>query len=413
MRSKLKSPLFIIFVTIFFDLLGFGVIIPVLPSLFADPSSQFFMLASGVSVQTGYILTGLLVGLFFLGQFFASPILGELSDQHGRKKIIIISLIGTLAAQILMGTSIAIKSVALLFVTRLIHGFVTAIIPVAQATIADITPPAERAKNFGLIGAAFGLGFIVGPFIGGILSDHTLSPYFGASTPFWFASILAIINIIFVSRFFKETHLVRTKKPLELARGIKNIMRAYRMPTLRPLFLTSFFYNAGFTFYTTFAGIFLFDHFGFTSQSIGIYFAYVGVWIAITQGFLIRRATRRWNERTILEKSILGTAIFVILQTLTGAPWELFLITPFFSISNGFTMSNLSGLLSRSAPKEAQGEIMGIASSINAVASMIPPVLSGFVAAALSPSSPLIVAGLLCAIAWAIFVSTQTSTKTS
>jgi DHA1 family tetracycline resistance protein-like MFS transporter len=411
MRAKLQSPLFIIFLTIFFDLLGFGVIIPILPSLFADPSSQFFMLGNGVSVQIGYILTGLLTGLFFFAQFFAAPVLGELSDQHGRKKIIFLSLVGTLVAQILMGTSIAIKSTALLFATRFAHGFMTAIIPVAQATIADITPPAERAKNFGLIGAAFGLGFIVGPFLGGILSDHTLSPYFGASTPFWFASILAIINLVFVARFFKETHSTRTKRPIEWTRGIKNIMRAYNMPTLRPLFLTSFFYNAGFTFYTTFAGIFLFDHFGFTGKSIGLYFAYVGLWIAITQGFLIRKATRRWNERTILEKSMLGTAIFAVLQTLTGAPWELFLITPFFSISNGFTMSNLSGLLSRSAPKEAQGEIMGIASSMNAIASMIPPVLSGFVAAALSPSSPLIVAGLLCAIAWAIFVTTKTSAK--
>ena len=185
MRATLKSPLFIIFLTIFFDLLGFGVIIPVLPSLFADPASPFFMLGTGVSIQTGYILTGLLTGIFFLGQFFASPVLGELSDQYGRKKIILVSLVGTLTIQLLMGTSIAIKSTALLFATRFLHGFITALIPVAQATIADITPPADRAKNFGLIGAAFGLGFIVGPVVGGILSDHTLSPYFGASTP-WF-----------------------------------------------------------------------------------------------------------------------------------------------------------------------------------------------------------------------------------
>lgn len=405
MRKRLTGPLGILFITVFLDLLGFGVIIPILPSLFADPTSPFFMLPSGVTVETGYILTGLLTGLFFFAQFFAAPIFGELSDQYGRKKIILFSLWGTLLMQLAMGTSIAIKSIALLFITRFLHGFITALFPVAQATIADVTPPAERAKNFGLIGAAFGLGFIIGPFIGGILSDHTLSPYFGAATPFWFAAILAVLNIIFVMRFFKETHHTRTLRPLEWTRGIKNIVRAYQMPTLRPIFATSFFYNAGFTFYSTFSGIFLFDHFGFTSKSIGIYFAYVGIWIAFTQGFLIRKATRRWNERTILEKSMLGTAVFLVLQTLTNAPWELYLITPFFSIANGFTMSNLSGLLSRTAPKETQGEIMGIASSINALASMIPPVLSGFVAAALTPSSPLIVAALLCAIAWWIFIT--------
>lgn len=407
MLARLKSPLGVLFITIFLDLLGFGIIIPVLPSLFADPDSPFFMLAEGVSIETGYIMTGLLTGLFFLGQFFAAPVLGELSDQYGRKKIILISLVGTLFAQLTMGTSIAVKSVALLFATRFIHGFLTALLPVAQATIADVTTPVERAKNFGLIGAAFGLGFIIGPLIGGILSDHTLAPYFGAATPFWFAAFLAVINIVFVLRFFKETHLVRTRRPLAWMRGIKNIMHALSMPNLRPLFLVSFFYNAGFAFYTTFAGIFLFDHFGFTSKGIGLYFTYVGLWIAFTQGFLIRKATRRWNERTILEKSMLGTAVFVVLQTLTGAPWELFLITPFFSISNGFTMANLSGLLSRTAPRETQGEVMGIASSVNAVASMIPPVLSGFVAAALSPSSPLIMAGLLCATAWWIFFSTK------
>ena len=404
MITRLKSPLGILFITIFLDLLGFGIIIPVLPFLFADPTSPFFMLPQGVSVKTGYILMGILTSLYFFGQFFAAPILGQLSDRYGRKKVLILSIAGSITAQILMGVSIMLKSVALLFFTRLLNGVMTAIIPVSQAAIADITPPAERAKNFGLIGAAFGLGFIIGPFIGGVLSDHTLSPLFGATVPFWFAATLAMFNIFFVARFFKETHLVRTPKKFQWSRSINNIVRAYGMRELRPLFTASFFYTAGFTFYTTFVGIFLLDHFGFTSKSIGLYFTYVGIWIAFTQGFLIRKATKRWNERTILEKSMLASAIFLILQVLTGAPWELLLITPFFSIANGFSMVNLSGLLSRSVPKETQGEILGISASINALASMIPPILSGFVAAALSPSSPLIVAALLIVCGWGVFV---------
>ncbi len=404
MLSRLKSPLGILFVTIFIDLLGFGIIIPVIPFLFADPTSPYFMLPAGVTVKTGYILMGVLTSLYFFGQFFAAPILGELSDRYGRKKIILFSIAGSIISQLLMGTSIMIKSVGLLLFTRLLNGVMTAIIPVSQAAIADITPPAERAKNFGLIGAAFGLGFIFGPLIGGILSDHTLSPYFGATTPFWFAAVLAVFNLFFVARFFKETHLVRTPRALHFGQSITNIIRAYGLRELRPLFATSFFYTAGFTFYITFVGIFLIDHFGFTSKSVGLYFTYIGLWIAFTQGFLIRKATKKWNERTILEKSMLASAIFLVLQVFTGAPWELLLITPFFSIANGFTMTNLSGLLSRSVPKETQGEILGISASINALASMIPPLIAGFVAAALTSSSPLIVAGLLMACGWVIFM---------
>lgn len=407
MRAKLRSPLFILFITIFFDLLGFGILIPIVPSLLADPSSGAFLLTESASIETGYILMGLLLGLFFVGQFFMSPILGELSDRFGRKKILLVSITGSAISYLIFGFGIMMKSVYILFLGRAVNALTSSIIAVSQATISDISTDSMRTKNFGLIGAAFGLGFLIGPFLGGTLSNPNIVSWFGPTTPFWFVSILACMNAISVALFLPETNKHLAHRPITLTRSIRNIYRAFHMRELRALFATNFFLQAGFTFFTTFFGVFLITRYGFSQQAIGNYFAYIGLWIIVSQGFLLRLVPQNVSSKAILRVSLISVSIFILLQYFTGAWWELLFIVPFIAVANGFSDANIQSIISRTASQSAQGETFGINASIQSLARAIPPLISGFVAAIISPSSPLVISSILIFIAWGIFMVTH------
>ncbi|MGZ4893714.1 MAG: MFS transporter, partial [Halobacteriota archaeon] len=197
-QDQSGHPLFVILSIVFLDLVGVGILIPIVPVLLAGPSSPYYILPAGYTVQQGYILLGWLVAIYPLFQFLAAPILGQLSDKYGRKKVLGVSLAGTSVSYVVFAIGIITQNLPLLFVARAFDGITGGNIPVAQAVVADITPPRERAKNFGLIGAAFGLGFIIGPYIGGKLSDPSVVSWFNAAVPFWFAAILAVVNIVLV-----------------------------------------------------------------------------------------------------------------------------------------------------------------------------------------------------------------------
>ncbi|MEK7460197.1 MAG: MFS transporter [Patescibacteria group bacterium] len=404
MNDPHKNTLSLIFVTIFIDLIGFGMLIPVVPTLLANPESPFFLLSINTPVEQGYILIGLLTGLYFFGQFISTPILGDLSDKYGRKKIIMLSIIGSMFSFILFAIGIFAKSITLLFIARGLNGFTSGIVSVSQAAITDFTPPHLRSKNFGVIGAAYGIGFIIGPFLGGVLSNPELVSWFAPSTPFLFAAFLAFLNFLSVYYFLPETNLSRTTAPLRWSQSIKNIISAYGMKEIRPLIVTNFFYNAGFAFFTTFLGVFLIVKFGFNQSAIGYYFAFVGVCMAISQTVILPRVVKRFAEAKVFNVAILATALFTLAHLTVSVWWGLLLIVPFFAVANGLANVTITVLVSQSVRKEVQGQILGINTSVNALALMIPSLFGGFVAASISPESPVLFGGLLIFVAWVIFV---------
>ena len=402
-NNKKRNPLIILIFTVFVDMIGFGILIPIIPLLFADPKSAFYLLPAGTPISMGLILLGLLVAIYPLMQFFATPILGQLSDRYGRKKILAISLFGTCLSYLLFAYGIFTHNVALLFFSRALDGITGGNISVAQAAIADITPAKDRAKNFGLIGAAFGLGFILGPFLGGILSNPKILPWFIDVTPFLFAAGLSLINVISVLLFLPET--LKHKKEYKLAwtRSIHNIVRAFVSKNLRVLFIVLFLFQAGFTFFTTFFSVYLINKFGFDQSSIGNFFAYLGLWIVFTQAVITRRLTGKFQARDILKVSFFAMGIIILLYLLPNQWYWLLVIAPFFAISNGITQAFSIGLVSSSVDDSVQGETLGISSSVQALAQTIPPIIAGFIAA-MSPTLPIIVASGLTLIAWAIFM---------
>lgn len=420
MKKILNNQLTIIIFTIFLDALGFGILIPIVPLLLADPASNFYILAAGTSVSSGYILLGLITAIFPLMQLFSTSILGQLSDKFGRKPILMYTLFGTCLSYGLFAFGISIKNIPLLFFARALAGVTSGNLSVAQASIADVTKPQDRAKNFGLIGAAFGLGFIIGPFLGGKLSDPKLFSFFNPTIPFYFAALMSLINALSVKFNFRETNQYLNGQALsfgnkhphvEWGKALSNLLKAFQIENLRFLYLTNFIFFSGFTFFVTFISVYLIKKFQFTQGHIGDFFSFMGLWIAFTQAVITRRLAKYFNERQVLRFTILFDGVFIGLMYFAQSWWMLYLIAPFVAICNGLSFANLTGLISRSADQKIQGEILGINASVQALAQLIPPILSGFIAASFTPETPLIVASVVIIFAGVLFISLYHPTK--
>jgi len=403
MKFKIK-PLWVIFFTIFVDLLGFGILVPVIPLLLADPQSSYYLLPKSVPLSQGYILLGFLTAIFSIMQFLAAPILGQLSDRWGRKKIIAFSLSGTTISYFVFAIGIITKNIPLLFISRGFDGITAGAIAAAQAAIADITPPEKRVKNFGLMSAAFGLGFIAGPFIGGRLSDPTLVSWFNAATPFWFAGILSFLNVISIIFFFPETLKSFSENArIYLARSVGNILKGLSLSKYRTIFLTIFLYTSGFAFFITLFNVYLIEKFSFTQRNIGDFFAYLGIWGIITQAVIVGFIAKKFKEQAVIRIGIIMTGLFVLLFFIPSVWTCLLFITPLFAIFNGLAGTNIIALLSKTANEKIQGRVMGINASVQALAFSFPPIFSGFVAAKFNPGASILASSIIIIFSGLVF----------
>ncbi len=371
MRQKNILP--ILFSTLLLDMIGVGMLIPVIPSLFTDPTSSSFML-QGYSVSAQYIVAGLVTALFGFMQFLAAPFLGELSDLYGRKKLLAIG-VGMLAiANLVFAAGIALGSLMILLASRIIAGIAGANFSIAQAAIADVTAPENRAKNFGLIGAAFGLGFVFGPLIGGWLSSATGSP----AVPFIFAGILGIVNLLLVTFIFPETHPTRaSNKKLSLVKAFHNIADAWNDVGVRPIYLVGFLSMLGFSFFTSFIAVFLVHRFQFTQAMTGTYFAFVGVWVIFAQAVVVRFVSARYSERKILTWALPALAAVIAIYPLVPSVIYLYLTMPIMAAAFGLINTSVPSLVSKGVSAEKQGTALGINGSLQALTSGIAPLIAG------------------------------------
>lgn len=404
-KSNPRRAMPVILFAIFLDLVSYGILVPVVPQLFANPASPYYVLSTSTPLSYGYILLGFLIAIFPIIQFFSAPILGQYSDIHGRRRVLTLALGGTAVSFVIFALGIMTKSLSLLFISRAIGGVVGGNISVAQAAIADITKPSERAKHFGLIGAAYGVGFIIGPVLGGILSDSHLVSWFTIATPFWVAAGLSAVNALLVYTLMGETRLSEKESVISWGKAIRDIIHAYGMKRLRSIFITNFFFNAGITFIATFFSVYLIDRFNMTQLGIGYYIGYAGIWIVISQAVFVPLLSRRYEEVTLLRWSlILGTVgifAFYLPYTIAG----LLIAGACFALANGISMALLPSLASRRASANIQGEILGINTSIQALAQVTPPILAGYLAAIIAPAAPVYIAGATVGMAWIIFIA--------
>jgi DHA1 family tetracycline resistance protein-like MFS transporter len=362
----------VVMLALFIDSMGIGIIIPVAP--------QLIMELSGLSAAEAVPIGGYLTVAYAVMQFLFSPIIGNLSDRYGRRPILIASLAALSIDYLIMGFA---PTLFWLFVGRLIAGVAGATFGTANAVVADIIPPAERSKYFGLNGAAWGVGFIVGPVIGGLLGG------FGPRVPFFFAAGLVALNLLVALFVLRETLAPENRRPFTLKRA--NLFGAFR--ALRPipgaigLLVVLFLYQVGHdTLPSTWSWVTMLK-FGWDSGAIGLSLAALGVGTAIVQGGLVGPLTRRYGEHRVATIGLVGALIGFTGYAFAPTPAVLFLsIIPGSLL--GLTMPSVRGILSRAVPANSQGELQGAISGVVSLTAVIVPVsMTQLLHAATAPGS--------------------------
>ncbi len=390
-----------IFFTVFLDLLGVGIVIPVIAVVVLQDDGGLLPLAMAHQWKT--FILGLLIAAYPLAQFIGSPILGAISDHVGRRRVLMVVLAGSCFGYCLFALGIAWRSIPLLFLSRVLDGFGGGSVAVAISAIADISEEDAKARNFGLVGTAFGLGFILGPYIGGRLSDPTSLSWFTYSTPFWLAAGLCALNALLVFFWLPETLRTSVHTKISPWTGLRNIRKAWDMPNLRTMFIVSFVLAFGFNFFTQFFQVFLIEKFQFSQKHIGDLFAYIGLWIVLTQGILLRPISKRFSPTTILTVSALCLAVVLPLLVVPETPNALLFILPLIAVFQGLIQPTSIAIVSNLARKDSQGEVMGIYQSIQSLGIAIPPIIAGLIVS-VHINMPTIVSALCTFLAWLIFI---------
>ena len=360
----------ILFLTIFIDLLGFGIVIPILPMLAKTLAAQTDLpLSPDVSV-------GLVAGVFSLMQFIFAPLLGAWSDRVGRRPIILISILINALGYFLFGLAGTFYA---LLISRLVSGFGSANLAAAQAYIADITSPEERASRMGIIGAAFGLGFVFGPPLGGWMFHLG-----GDNGLFWLGSFsagLCLLNFVLAWFLLPESlseKSVKKRSPLDTFKGMG---KALKLEVISELMVINFLYIAAFSMMNINASILWEEHYGLSKVAIGNIFGLIGVCTAIVQGGLIRHFQRILGLKKML---MIGAPMVAIGLTIMPLPSKenFYLVQVIavllLSVGNGMLMSSINSLVSINTPKDIQGQMLGSMQSIGSLARSIGPLFAGY-----------------------------------
>ena len=366
-----RSPLIVIFTTVFIDLVGFGIVIPVLP---------FY--AEGTIFNATPRTVGLLFASYSVMQLIFSPILGRLSDKYGRRPILFLSIIGTGVGFLLLGFA---TTLWMLFAGRILDGITGGNISTAQAYIADITTTENRAKGMGMIGAAFGLGFIFGPAIGGILSQ------WGIHVPFFFAAALCFANALLL--YFRLPETITADHPAKhqaaTGRGLKQLINSLKQPRLAFVLSIYFLFVVAFSIMTSSFAFYTMFRFGYDAKHTGYLFAYVGLIAVIIQGGLIGRLVKRFGELPLVIAGALCFAVSLFAVPFVGPAAgglaALLIGGGVFSMGNSLATPALTSLASKSVGAAEQGTVLGVTQSVASLARAVGPSLQALLIASAVP----------------------------
>ena len=261
----------------------------------------------------------------------------------------------------------------------------------------------SKTRNFGLVGMAYGVGFIIGPYLGGLLSDPSMVSWFNFSTPFLAAALLAFINLFMVYFMFKETLKTRVHTPVGIWMGFANLKKAGDNPKLRTIFIVIFLYMFGYTMYTQFLSVYLIERFNFSTSHIGDIYAFIGLCIALTQGLVVRPISRRFTSEQVLMVSFLGLSISVGSVLFAADASHVYFFIPLVALFAGLTYPNTTTVVSNLAGRESQGEIMGINQSVQAAAQAVPPIIAGVIIS-VGVTLPIICSSAIVFLAWGCFI---------
>lgn len=383
------------------DAMGIGLIMPIMPQLIVE--------VQGGSLASAAIWGGILSTAFAAMQFLFGPVLGNLSDAYGRRVVLLVSLLMMALDYVVMAIA---GSIWLLLAGRILGGITAATHSTAAAFIADVSKPHEKAANFGLLGAAFGVGFVLGPLMGGLLGEY------GTRAPFWAAAGLSVLNFCLGLLVMPETVTDRNRRPFlwRRARPDSALRAIAGLPGIRPLLWVYFLYSVSIYVYPAIWSYFTVERFGWSTQMIGLSLAVYGLGMAAVQGGLIRPATRHLGERrTILLGMVFEIVSFLLLGFLTNGTIALMLI-PITALGAMVTPA-LQALMSRATPDSQQGELQGVLAALHALSMIVSPLVMTAVfaqfarsdAAIYLPGAPFLLAMGLMLAGFALFLRARAS----
>lgn len=392
-----KYALTFVTITVFLDTVGFGIITPVLPELLME--------LTGRGLSSTSAIAGYLVVSYAVLQFLFAPILGNLSDRFGRRPVLLISLFVYGINYLIMGLA---PTLWLLFIGRALTGITSSTYSTANALIADVSPPNERAQNFGLVGMAFGLGFIFGPTLGGLLGEWNIR------APFFAAAMLAFLNVTFGFFVLKETLPRADRRPFDWKRAnpVGALFQIKRYPILMGLIGVMFIYNIGHHVYPSNWNFYTMLKFEWTPLDVGLSMGLVGILMAVIQGGLIRLVIPRFGQiRTALIGFIAAAIAFIGIAFSPTSFWVY--VCCILSALAGFVGPAMSGIMSNQVPQNQQGELQGINASVGSLSAIVGPLLmtqsfTWFTSADTLfyfPGAAFLIAGVLSLIAVMIFLT--------
>lgn len=398
MSKPRRAGMAFIMVTLFLDVLGIGIIVPVLPHLVTG------MLGGNTSLAASYY--GLLAGSYALMQFLFAPLLGALSDRVGRRPVLLVSLFGFGVNYIILGFA---PTITWLFIARLFSGITGASVTTANAYIADISDATNRARNFGLVGAAFGLGFIFGPAIGGVLG------HFGPRVPFFVSAGIVLANWLYGFLVLPESLPPEHRRPFSIrqANPLSSLLRLREYPMVAGLALAFMFAALAqrglenvWVLYTQY-------RYGWGELQNGLALALVGLMAAVVQGYLVRHVVRHFGERKTVVLGLLIASLAFVLYGLADRGWMLLAMIAVGSLG-GVAGPALQALVTGSVSPTAQGAIQGMLTSLLSLTSIFAPLIATQLFAFFTrpeapvnlPGAPFFVGSIFMALALAMVLRT-------
>lgn len=379
----MKKQLLLILVYVFIDVLGFSLILPLLP---------FY----AVTFDATPAVVGLLLGVNALTQLIGAPVIGRLSDRYGRRPLLLVSIAGTVASFAMLGLA---RSLWMLFASRMLDGLLGGNISLAQAYISDVTDERDRARGLGLIGAAFGVGFIFGPAIGG-----TLSAGGNYALPAWIAAGLSLINLLGVLAWLPESlpadrRQGKARNPAARV-SARALWEALQRPCVGPLLSLQLFFGLAFTMFQTIFALFAQERLGLDVQSTSYVLTYVGLLVVIVQGGGIGLLSKRFGDRQLILAGTVAMTFALLAWAFTPSVWLLLVVLAPLALAGGVLNVVSSSALTKSVYPQEIGGTLGLSAALGSLARVISPILGGFLIDGLGPAAPGILGALI--MAWLV-----------